>query len=71
MKTFYCAAKKSYKNVLGGVFAGLALAFTALLFTGCENFLKGEDVQQEIKNVIEYNNAPSYVINVETLTKND
>ena len=71
MKTFYCAAKKSYKNVLGGVFAGLALAFTALLFTGCENFLKGEDVQQEIKNVIEYNNAPSYVINVETLKKDD
>ncbi len=71
MKTFYCADKRSYKNVLGGVFAALALAFTALLFAGCENFLKGEDVQQEIKNVIEYNNAPSYVINVETLKNVD
>ena len=44
--------------------------FTAFVFllTGCENFLKSEDVQAEIKNVIEYNNAPSYVINVEAIT---
>ena len=37
-------------------------------FTSCENFLKSEDVQAEIKNVIEYNNSPSYVINVEAIT---
>ena len=44
--------------------------FTVFVFllTGCENFLKSEDVQAEIKNVIEYNNAPSYVINVEAIT---
>ncbi len=43
--------------------------FTAFVFllTGCENFLKSEDVKQEIVNTIEYNNAPSYVINVETI----
>ena len=43
--------------------------FTAFLFllAGCENFLKSEDVKQEIVNTIEYNNAPSYVINVETI----
>lgn len=71
MKALNSIARKSYKKVLGGAFAGLALAFTALLFAGCENFLKGEDVQQEIKNVIEYNNSPFYVINVETLKKDD
>jgi len=67
MKALNSIARKSYKKVLGGAFAGLALAFTALLFAGCENFLKGEDVQQEIKNVIEYNNSPDHVINVEAL----
>lgn len=43
--------------------------FTAFVFllTGCENFLKSEDVKQDIVNTIEYNNAPSYVINVETI----
>ena len=43
--------------------------FTAFVFllTGCENFLKSEDVKKDIVNTIEYNNAPSYVINVETI----
>lgn len=48
-----------------------ALTFFVLFaagFTSCENFLKSEDVQAEIKNVIEYNNSPSYVINVEAIT---
>ena len=36
-------------------------------FTSCENFLKSEDVKQDIVNTIEYNNAPSYTINVETI----
>ena len=67
METFNCFAKKSYKNVWGGLFTGLSLALVCLFFTACENFLKGEDVKNEIQNVIEYNNAPSYIINVEAL----
>ena len=47
--------------------------FTAFVFllTGCENFLKSEDVKKEIVDTIEYNNAPFYVINVETVDGND
>ena len=33
--------------------------FIAFLFISCENFLKGGEVAQEIKDVIAYNNAPS------------
>ena len=46
---------KSFKTyVRGGVFFCIAL-----LFFSCENFLKGPDVAQEIKDAIAYNNAPS------------
>lgn len=38
-----------------------------LCFTSCENFLQGTDVKDEITKSIEYNNAPSYAINVEAL----
>lgn len=48
-------------------------AYSFILITGlfsiisCENFLQGEDVKEEIAKTIEYNNAPSYTINVEAL----
>ena len=38
-----------------------------LCFTSCDNFLQGTDVKEEITKSIEYNNAPSYAINVEAL----
>ena len=38
-----------------------------LFFTACENFLQGADVKEDITKTIEYNNAPSYTINVEAL----
>ena len=43
------------------------LISTILSFTACENFLQGQDVKEEITKSIEYNNAPSYTINVEAL----
>ena len=47
--------KPSFKTcVRGGVFFCIAL-----LFISCENFLKGADVAQEIRDTIAYNNAPS------------
>ncbi|MBR6340673.1 MAG: fibronectin type III domain-containing protein [Treponema sp.] len=44
------------------------LAVTLFTFISCENFLKGEDVKNEIVNAIEYNNAFSYDIKVEALS---
>lgn len=43
------------------------LITTLSAFISCENFLQGEDVKEEITKSIEYNNAPSYTINVEAL----
>lgn len=41
------------------------ISITALfLFTGCDNFLKGDDVKREIISAIDYNNAPTYTIHV-------
>ena len=39
------------------------------MFTGCENFLKAQEVKEEILSAIEYNNAPSYTILVEALNR--
>ena len=44
------------------------LITTLFTFLSCENFLQGEDVKEEITKTIEYNNAPSYTINVEAET---
>lgn len=43
----------------------LAFTFFSLLFIGCDNFLKGEAVKNDILDSIAYNNAPSYQIRVE------
>ncbi len=43
------------------------IILTATVFTSCENFLKGGQVKDEIMSIIDYNNAPSYLINVEAL----
>ena len=45
----------------------LILITTIFTFISCENFLQGADVKEEITKTIEYNNAPSYTINVEAL----
>lgn len=49
------------------LFISFILIIPVLFFTACENFLQGEDVKDEITKTIEYNNAPSYTINVEAL----
>jgi hypothetical protein len=46
-----------------------ALCGLFVLFTGCENFLKAQEVKEEILSAIEYNNAPSYTILVEALNR--
>ena len=55
-------------NLPSKLFVSIFLFISILLtFTACENFLQGEDVKEEITKTIEYNNAPSYTINVEAL----
>ena len=39
---------------------------TVFLLTSCQNFLKGADVKNELERIIEYNNAPSYTIRVDS-----
>ena len=51
-------------NVFAVVFMAISLIFS---FTSCENFLKGEDIKNEITKAIDYNNAPSYSIQVDAL----
>lgn len=63
---------RSSISASGKICKSLFAAFTFFVlfaagFTSCENFLKSEDVKQDIVNTIEYNNAPSYTINVETI----
>ena len=54
-------------NLASKLFVSISLFISILSFTACENFLQGEDVKEEITKTIEYNNAPSYTINVEAL----
>ena len=64
MKKFTASVSKLFKKV-SVVFGFVSLVLVSL--TSCENFLKSEDVKNEIVSFIDYNNAPSYVINVEAL----
>jgi hypothetical protein len=41
--------------------------FASFLFTGCENFLKSQEVKEEIVQAIDYNNAPYYPIAIEAV----
>ena len=46
---------------------GTLLGFIVLIvFSSCDNFLKGEEVKSEIEAAIAYANAPSYTITVES-----
>ena len=38
------------------------MLFVTVLFTGCDNFLKGTKVRDELDRIIAYNNAKSYTI---------
>ena len=46
-------------KVRGGGYSCIVIMACALIFSSCENFLKGGEVAQEIKDTIAYNNAPS------------
>lgn len=52
-------------SVIAGL-CGLFL-FASFLFTGCENFLKSQEVKEEIVQAIDYNNAPYYPIAIEAV----
>lgn len=41
----------------------------ALLFCSCSNFMKSQKVKEEIQNAIDYNNAPSYEIRVDSKSR--
>lgn len=51
------------------IIAGLCglFVFASFLFTGCENFLKSQEVKEEIIQAIDYNNAPYYPIAIEAV----
>ncbi len=64
--------KKSTISASGKFFKSAAflfgfIALASIAFTSCENFMKGGEVKEEIISIIDYNNAPSYTINVEAL----
>lgn len=50
------------KHIRLGLF-GLLMLF-CLFFTGCENFLNSNDVAEEIKEEIKYNNAPVFSVKI-------
>ena len=52
------------KDVLLHVISG-AFLFTACLFSSCEGFLKAQDISEQIKKKIEYNNTAPYLIFVD------
>lgn len=54
------------KRVLSYVALVLAL-LSGLLFTGCENFLNGEEVKDAVVEAIQYGNSPYYSIRVEAV----
>ena len=54
--------KYSVITTLCGLFV-----FASFLFTGCENFLKSQEVKEEIVQAIDYNNAPYYPIAIEAV----
>lgn len=54
----YLQSKLNKKTLLGGALFLIVLFF----FTSCENFLKADEVSQQIQAAIEYNNAPAYTI---------
>ena len=51
--SFFKSLNKKNYIFFGGI---LCILFT-LLFTSCDNFLKAEDIREEIEKVIDYNNA--------------
>ena len=54
------------KSLTKNLLCVLAFTFFSLLFIGCENFLKGEAVKNEILDSIAYNNAPSVTVLLKT-----
>ena len=64
-KSTLSVSKKFFQTV--SIILSLTV-FATIAFTSCENFLKGEQVKDEIVSVINYNNSPSYTINVEAKT---
>ena len=50
------------KRVLQGL-SGLFILFS-LVFTGCDNFLQSNDVADEIKEEIKYNNSPVFSVRI-------
>ncbi len=51
---------KLRNRIVSKLFFLLSLSF--LLFTSCENFLNNDDIRENIESIIDYNNAPTYVI---------
>ena len=51
--------KKSYT-----LFTGLVLLAASLVFTGCENFLSGNNLKKELEEKIQYEKKTAYTISV-------
>ena len=54
------------KRVLSQIVLFLVL-LSGLLFTGCENFLNGEEIKDAVVEAIQYGNAPYYTIRIEAV----
>ena len=64
LRTATFTPRTTHNYVRGGVLVCIALLTTAI-FTSCENFLKAQDVANQIKKKIEYNNTEPYAIYVD------
>lgn len=52
------------KKRIGRKFLLIPVLFLSYLFTGCDNFLTSNDIAEDIKNEIEYANAPVFSVRI-------
>ena len=52
------------KKAISTLLVGGGWLLAAIVFSSCQNFLKGSDAKQELQRAIEYANAPTYTIKI-------
>lgn len=58
--------KKISSTVFEKTIQGGALFCIVIMLASCQNFMKGQEIKDEINRIIDYNNAPSYTITIDS-----
>ena len=58
--------KKISSTVFEKTIQGWALFCIVIMLASCQNFMKGQEIKDEINRIIDYNNAPSYTITIDS-----